>query len=353
MVDENSLGKISSTFLERIIYPKLGARRDEVLVGPASGVDTCVIKIGSNEVLVVSTDPLSLIPDLGPEDSAWMSVNLLVNDLSTSGLSPQYLMTDLNLPPDLPDEVLIRYWNAFSNECSRLGIAIVGGNTGKFEGCDLTIIGAGTAFAVGSKNIVVASSGAKLGNSIILTKGAAISATGILSKIFPNRVRETLGESLQRSAEAYFGQIPVRDDALTAVSVGTGVDGVTAMHDVAEGGVFSALLELAGASSLGMRIDKKTIPVSAETTSICKLFGIDPYVSLGEGALIITCARNKSEEIVARLSKKGILAAVIGETTNQDGGVVSHEIHGDVPLSRPTNDPYWGAYLDAVSNKWS
>ena len=282
-----------------------------------------------------------------------MSVNLLVNDLSTSGLSPQYLMADLNLPPDLPDDVLTRYWNALSNECSRLGVAIVGGNTGKFDGCHLTIIGAGTTFAVGSKSRVVVSSGAKLGNSVILTKGAAISATGILSKIFPNRVKEILGESLQKSAEAYFGQISAMDDALTAASVGTGADGVTAMHDVAEGGVFTALLELAGASSLGMRIEKQAIPVSNETRSICKLFGLDPYLSLGEGAMIIACARNKSEEIVGRLTKKGITAAVIGEMTNQDNGVVSHEIHGDVPVSRQSTDPYWSAYYAAVSNKWN
>src|SRR5579862_5580695 len=207
MIDERSLGKISSAFLEEIIFPKLGARRDEVLVGPALGVDTCVIRIGSNEVLVVSSDPLSLIPELGPEDSAWMSVALLVNDLSTSGLSPQYLITDLNLPPDLPNEVLIRYWNAFSDECSRLGIAVVGGNTGKFDGCHLTIIGAGTAFAVGSKSRVIASSGAKLGNDVILTKGAAISATGILSKIFSNRVAESFGETLQKKAASYFSKI--------------------------------------------------------------------------------------------------------------------------------------------------
>ena len=353
MVDENNVGKISSTFLEKIIFPKLGAKRDEVLVGPASGVDTCVIKIGSNEVLVVSTDPLSLIPDLGPEDSAWMSVNLLVNDFSTSGLSPQYLTTDLNLPPDLPEGVLIKYWNALSNECSRLGIAVVGGNTGKFDGCNLSIIGAGTAFAVGSKNRVVVSSGAKLGNSVILTKGAAISTTGILSKIFPNRVKEILGEAIQRTAEDNFGRISVMDDALTAASVGTGADGVTAMHDVAEGGVFTALLELAEASSLGMRIEKQAIQVSDETRSICKLFGIDPYVSLGEGAMIIACARNKSEEIVGSLAKKGINGTVIGEMTSQEGGVVSHEIHGDVPISRPQSDPYWNAYLTAVSSKWN
>ncbi len=81
MTAENFTGKISPSFMEKVIYPNLGARRSEVLVGPAAGLDTCVIDLGHEEALVASTDPLSLIPLLGTEDSAWMSVNLLVNDL--------------------------------------------------------------------------------------------------------------------------------------------------------------------------------------------------------------------------------------------------------------------------------
>ncbi len=192
MDEVKSSGKISPSFLEKIIYPNLGARRAEILVGPSPGADTCVIKIGANQVLVACTDPLSLIPVLGAADSAWMSVNLIANDLATSGLTPQYMMVDLSLPPRMSNELLEKYWNSLSAECARLGIAIVGGNTGKFEGLDYTIVGAGTAFSTGSKNRCVVSSDAKLGDNLILTKGAAISATGILAKVFPRKVSEKI-----------------------------------------------------------------------------------------------------------------------------------------------------------------
>ena len=251
MDDESkNAGKISSSFLEKIVYPRLGARRPEILVGPAPGVDTCVIKIGSNQVLVACTDPLSLIPVLGARDSAWMSVNLIANDLATSGLTPQYMIVDLSLPPKMSEELLETYWDSFSEECAHLGIAIVAGNTGKFEGIDYTIIGAGTAFSVGARNHSIVSSDAKLGNNVILTKGAAISATAILAKVFPKKVRNALGAFVQEKAASYFPKISAINDALSAASVGIGNSGISAMHDVAEGGVFSACFELCRAPHL-------------------------------------------------------------------------------------------------------
>ena len=86
-----------------------------------------------------------------------MSVNLLANDLSTSGIAPQFMMVDLSLPPYLSNETLATYWKSLSQECGSLGISIIGGNTGKFDGCDLTIVGSGNTFAVGKKGKTVVS----------------------------------------------------------------------------------------------------------------------------------------------------------------------------------------------------
>jgi len=352
LTDEPSAGKISSVLMENLIYPNLGTKRKEILVGPGAGLDTCVIDLGQEKVLVASTDPLSLIPQLGTEDSAWMSVNLLANDLSTSGLSPQYMMVDLNLPPQLSDDTLSSYWKALSEECAALGIAIVGGNTGKFEGCDLTIVGSGTTIAVGTRGKVVSSSGANVGDSIILTKGAAISTTGLLSKIFSHTVSEKLGEEVQQKAEGNFRKISATRDALLAASLGTGNDGVTAIHDVAEGGVFSSMMELATASSLGMKIEKSAILVSSETEGICSLFEIDPYWSLGEGALVITCNPVKAPAIVEKLRMQHVPASIVGEMLEKKEGVFVIQENRRFELQRPVADPYWNAYYSAVDKKW-
>ena len=262
-------GKITKDIFDSVIYPKLGASRPEVVVGPSSGVDTCAINVAGGEVLVATTDPMSYIPELGPVDSAWLSVNLIASDLATSSFRPQYAIFDLNLPPSMPSSDFQAYWNALSDECKELGIAIVGGHTGRFEGCDYTVVGGGTMFSVGAANRYVSSKGGSPGDKLIVTKGAAIAATGILARVFHNYIdKNTDPETAEKGAE-YFRRITVVEDALTASGVGVKSAGVTAMHDATEGGVLSALLELAAASSAGLYVEKGKIPVSTETKSIC------------------------------------------------------------------------------------
>src|SRR5579863_2176362 len=111
---QRMLGKISKNFFNQVILANLGAKRNEVVTGPTTGVDNCVIKVGSGEVIVATTDPLSYIPELGPEDSAWLSVNLIASDLSTSGFKPQYIIVDFNLPPSMSGSLFEEYWNALS-----------------------------------------------------------------------------------------------------------------------------------------------------------------------------------------------------------------------------------------------
>ena len=117
-------GKITKDFFDSVIYPNLGRRNKKILVGPSPGVDTCVIKTGENQVVVATTDPISYIPELGPKDSAWQSVNLIASDLATSGFPPQFALFDFNLPPTMKSSDFEKYWDALSQECKTLGIAI-------------------------------------------------------------------------------------------------------------------------------------------------------------------------------------------------------------------------------------
>ena len=78
----SEIGKISLDLIEKIVYPKLGAKRAEVLVGPGHGRDNAVVQLGCERVLVTTADPLSVIPALGLKDSAYISVHLLASGSS-------------------------------------------------------------------------------------------------------------------------------------------------------------------------------------------------------------------------------------------------------------------------------
>jgi hydrogenase maturation factor len=348
-----ALGKAGIGFLQDVIYSRLGAsRRGEVLVGPKFGVDNAVIRIGGGRVLVVTTDPVSLIPELGARDSAWLSVHLLASDLATCGFTPQFGIFDFNLPPEMKDPEFSDYWKAFHTECRKLGIAIVGGHTGRYPGCSYSIIGGGAMYAAVPQGQYLVSTMAEDGDDLILTKGAAMEATAVLTRAFPRTVKKALGARLFEKAWRYLEKVSTVRDSIIAVSVGRHREGVTAMHDATEGGVVAAALELANASRLGAELELDNILVSQETEEICKLFQIDPLISVSEGSLIAACKPHKTAKILNRLRSAGINGQLIGRLTSTTRSVYGRNQQGRTRLRYPRADPYWPAYWKAIRKRW-
>lgn len=347
------LGKVGRAFFERVIRPRLGAARPEVLVGPRYGADVAIVRLGEGKVLAATTDPLSLIPQIGPEDSAWLSVQLLASDLLTSGISPAWALVDFNLPPHLPAEEFERYWEAMHREFAHLGVAVIGGHTGKFEGCDYTIIGGGTLLGIGDEDRYLWAGTARAGDKLIVTKGVAIVTVGLFARIFPNTLRERLGAELLERAQGFLRRATTVEDAQVALSVGVREDGVTALHDATEGGVLGGLYELAEAAGLGVQVEKERIPLPEESAKLCGLLGIDPYRALSEGTLLIAVRPGKASQVVEALRERGIVAAEVGELLPPEEGRWLIADGKAQPLEPVEVDPYWEAFWKAVEEGWS
>jgi hydrogenase maturation factor len=345
-------GKPNRKYLETAIYPRLGARRREVIVGPTFGVDNAVVRIGPRKVIVATADPLSFIPTLGARESAWLSVNLLASDLTTSGFAPQFGVFDFNLPPRMSSATFANYWKWFHDECKKLGLAIIGGHTGRYQGCDYTVIGGGVMYAIGGAERYLTSAMGQPGDDIILTKGAAIETTAVLARSFPKTVRRAVGANLFAKALAYLHKVSTVNDSLTAVSVGVHQNGVTAMHDATEGGVIAAAFELSHACRLGAELVLSAIPVSPETNEICKVFGINPLISLSEGSLIIACRPARTEKLMARLRAVQIESNTIGRLTKSRVFCGVDSKGAKRRLRYPKFDPYWRAYWKATTRHW-
>ena len=347
------LGKPSSATMASTIWRLTGAKSRAVIVGPKPGVDVAVLDIGGGRVLVANCDPVSLIPSLGPEDSAAMSLYEVASDVATSGRSPRFVMLDLNLPPDMSDQVLSRYWKALNKTCLELGVSILGGHTGRFEGCDYSIIGGATMWTTCRKDEFLTSSMASDGDDLIFTRNAAYGATSVLARAFPKTVRKHLGQSLFEKAWKYFGGANTTQDSLSAVKAGIHQRGVTAIHDVTEGGTLAGVFEMAEASDLGGIIDLESIPVSEETLEICLLFHLDPLTSLGEGSLLIASRPHRTRRVIDILQSRGTRATVIGQLSSRTGGLFGVSRKGRVRIRHPERDPYWNAYWRALRKGWS
>jgi len=349
--DMPAIGKVSAEIFNEIILPHLGRRRPEILMGPRHGVDVGVVDLGHGQVMVTTTDPIFVVPPYGWERSGWFAVHILASDAATSGIRPGYITMDLNLPLSMTRDQFEALWTVMHRECEKIGMAVVSGHTGRYEGCEYPMIGGATVIGIGPRDRYVTPDMAVPGDVVILTKGAAIEAAGLFAVTFPERVAQRYGERAAREAEEIFWQMSVVEDALTAVEAGVREDGVTAMHDATECGVLGGLFEVARASGVGMTIDREKIRVQEPVRQVCDLFGIDPYTSISEGTLILACRPHKAEEVIRRLSDKGIWAGRIGEIVEPAGGMKI--FHGGIAhdLVHPEVDPFWAAFGKAASQE--
>jgi len=342
------IGKISPEIFTELIFPRLGAKSKSVIVGPQHGVDVGIVEIGDKAV-ALTTDPVFIVPEYGWERAAWFAIHILASDAVTSGLKPRYLSIDLNLPMEMTKEQLETVWDTMHRECKKLGIAVVCGHTARYENCHYPMVGGATVVCVGEKDEYVTPKMARAGDRIIITKGPAIEATGIFATMFPKLIEREFGVGFSKRAQDVFYKMSVVEDALTAVSVGVRDNGITTMHDATECGIWGGLYEIAQAANLGVRVEKERIVVEECVPKICKFFGIDPYASISEGTLIISCREHKAGDVVKALSRKGIASSVVGELTSPKCGMVLLEKGKEKKLKHPVVDPFWKAFYNALS----
>lgn len=345
-------GKIEGGEFDELILHHCGHYRKEVATGPGFGVDVSVIDLSDGLAMALTSDPLSLIPSLGLQESAWLSVQLMANDMATTGFAPMYAQMVLNLPISLSKDDFKIYWQYIHQYCNQIGVAITGGHTGGIEGQNSTIAGGGTMLLTAPKRQIRISKNAKPGNVIIVTKECALSSAAILAMSFAKTVKNKLGKEVYENACALFYQTSSLQDGLIAADTINDVVEVTAMHDVTEGGVLGAVYEMAIASGNGVIIQNNALPVNEAAFNICKLFQIDHRYCVGAGAMIIAAEKEHASTVIQRLKANNIAATAIGHFTDKEMGYKLMVEDVETPLTNCSKDPYWQAFFNAYKNGW-
>jgi len=329
-----SVGKLDPELLKQVIFGCLGSPDPRVIVGPKIGEDAAVIDF-KDRALVVHSDPITgAIENIG-----WLAVNVCANDIATRGVRPRWILIVMLLPQDVSSAQLKQITSQIDEAAKELGIAVIGGHSEFTVGIKRPILVA-TAMGEAEKGKFVSSSGAKVGDRIVVTKGAAIEGTAILSTELADVLEAKVDRAVVRRAQKFVRMISVVEDALTATEVG----GVHAMHDATEGGIAGCLQEIAWASNVGVVVHEERIPVHEETRAICDALNVDPLKTISSGALVISAHPEKAEEIVVALKKKGIQASVIGKTVDEKEGLYILRRDGTkLDLSKPVKEELWGA----------
>ena len=284
-----------------------------VLINPGVGEDIAAVDIESKEVLVLKSDPITFATD----SIGQYAVLVNANDIATSGATPKWFLTTLFFPCGTTASQIHHVVDDLNVFCQRLGIILCGGHTEITDAVARPVI-AGMMAGTVSKHDLIDKRNMEKGDRIFLTKGVAVEGTAIIAREFGARLKK-MGMTAKEidQCSRFLDNISVMAEArIAAVTMGT-----SAMHDVTEGGLATALEELSIAGSHKIKIYIDKIPVFPETRKISGLLDIDPLGLIGSGSLLICCRKEGCDKLMASIRDAGIEIACIGEVTDRGHGV--------------------------------
>ena len=285
-----------------------------VIVGPGVGEDAAFVDFGDT-LLVAKTDPVTFATDL----IGWYTVQVNANDIACCGAVPKWFLATALFPVGTTPVQVERVFDQLSDACDALGVIMIGGHSEMTLDLPRTII-SGTMLGEVTKGDEVMTAGARPGDRVILTKGIAIEGTSLLARELRTQlVSAGVAEDVIYRAANYLYEpgISVVPEARAAHATG----GVTSMHDPTEGGLATALAEVATASGTGVAINKDAVPVLPEAAELCAALRVDPWGLISSGALLITAGPDRVSEVIDAVTSEGIPAIDIGEIRPPEDGL--------------------------------
>lgn len=324
-------GKLPGDMLARMISRYRTPTDDSVIVDTSYGFDAAAVSVGG-ETVIIKSDPITF----ATTDAARYVVAVNANDIACMGGIPRW-MTVVGLLPEgsTTPQLVEDLFSDLRDACVAEGIMLVGGHTEITIGLDRPIL-VGTLLGIAGEHGLLRPGEASAGDELYVTKSVGLEGTALLASELGERLATSLGKDLVASARALLADpgISISKDARALLSSGV----VTALHDPTEGGLATAVHEIAAASGLGARIDAESIPILPETRAICTELEIDPLGLLSSGALLVAARPGSAGSLATALDGTGIPIARIGVLTDAAHGCTITRNGEASPLPRFDSD---------------
>ena len=304
-----------------VVAPVGGADR-----GADRGADGGADGEGAPRV-VMAADPITFPTD----EPGRHAVIVNANDVAATGGEPKWFLSSLLAPPGTGEEQLRRVAEEVAGACREVGAVPAGGHT-EITPAVSRIVVAGAMVGTAAPERVKPTGGARLGDMLVITRGIAIEATAVIAESRAGEVARAFGEEFRARCARF-----VRDPGLSVVAearAAAGTPGVTAMHDVTEGGVATAVREMADRAGLGVAVAETEIPRFYESKRLMKRFSLDILGAVGSGALLVACAEGSVDDLLERLGAAGGPGFVIGRFVRRSEGLrlVRGSARRDLPV---------------------
>lgn len=284
-----------------------------VIINPGIGEDTAAVDVKPEEVLVLKSDPITFATDAIGQ----YAVLINANDIATSGARPRWLLTTLLFPCGVTPAEIRTVIKELQDFCRRWQITLCGGHTEITDAVTRPVVTGMMAGTVARRKLIDKRNMAA-GDRVLLSKGVAVEGTAIIAREFGDRLADLgLDDSEIERCRQFLADISI----ITEAQIAAQFSATSAMHDVTEGGLATALEELSMAGGHRIKIDVDAIPVFAETRKICGLLGIQPLGLIGSGSLLICCRAAGCNSLMETIGKRGIEVSCIGEVLDIGQGI--------------------------------
>jgi len=169
------IGKLRAETLQAI-FDKHHTKDPRVVVGPRVGEDAAVIDMG-DRYLIATSDPITF----ATSEIGWYALQVNANDIAVRGARPRWFLATVLLPPDTTTDATVEALFAeLHAACEELEVALVGGHTEITHGLDRPIV-AGTMLGEVERDKLVTTSGARVGDAVVMTKGDPFEGATIIA----------------------------------------------------------------------------------------------------------------------------------------------------------------------------
>ena len=309
-------GKISEPILKRSVLKKISYKSKAVVSRAAVGHDSAVISPDKDgRLMAVATETVVAKRDFH-HNRAFMKA---VNNVAAVGATPVYAQLSIVLPEGMREIKLKMLMDEMSGLAESMHIHITGGHTSVSDAVLKPVVTVTVSGYVDADKCVCHYKDAvKPGQDIVMTKAAGLEGTALLAEEFEEEFTKRFTPLYINSAKTFINDMSIVNEAKIATAFG-----VSAMHDMSEGGVFGALWELGEAGNCGLKVDLRKINMRQETIELTNHLNINPYLMPSSGSLLMVT--DDGLGLVNRLEEEGIDAYIIGKITEDNDRVIINE----------------------------
>ncbi|MCX8082816.1 MAG: HAD-IA family hydrolase [bacterium] len=302
-------GKLPNRFLRFLLGKYTEVKDKDILVSSGIGIDCAIFKISDN-IIFAKSDPITLTS----EDIGFYLVNINVNDISVMGGIPSHLLTVILFPEGTTFSEIEDVFSQINNECKRFDIKWIGGHTEISSGIKTPVA---VGFLMGRKIKKLRRKEIKVGDSVFLIKEIGIEGASIIARGKYSELKKYFSEAFITKVKkaTVFPGISVFNEAKM---LWENLD-IKYMHDPTEGGISTALYEMAEANNIGLLIFPEKLVFYPPVIKFCKIFNLDPLGIISSGCIIGIIEKKEEDNFLKFCKNRNLKGKIIGEVVEEKG----------------------------------